>query len=188
MDNYPYIIAGLPDLSLSFEKSEFDYGALRNELFGACSEQDRRLIEWMEFGFKDDNLSPHFYRASAKCKNPFIKQYFEFDRILRTEKVAFLNHEQTESEFEEKGELLKIFELDNIIERERRIDLLMWEKVNDILGQETLNVNVILAFLAKAHIVERWSRLDKVSGEALFRKFVDEINATHREASARLKR
>ena len=51
MDNYPYIIASLPDLALDFEKHDFDYPFIRENIFFSLSQEDRRLVEWLEQGF-----------------------------------------------------------------------------------------------------------------------------------------
>lgn len=179
MNNYPYIIASLPDYVLDFEKKDCDYRSLRDGIYELCEPLDRRMIEWMEYGFNDANLSRHFYNTCRKCKNEFIQQYFEFDHRVRSEKVAFLKKETTGKEFDEKAALLKIFENKNILEREREMDMLYWNKIGDIVIYDVLSFNIILAFLAKANIIARWNRLDPVSGEKLFRKFVNEVNETY---------
>ena len=88
MDNYPYIIASLPDLALDFEKHDFDYDFVRENIFFSLSQEDRRLVEWLEQGFVDENLTEDFYRSCRRCGNRFIREYFAFDWLLRTEKVA----------------------------------------------------------------------------------------------------
>lgn len=39
-------------------------------------------------------------------------------------------------------------------------------------------MDVILGFLAKAMIVERWNSLDRKKGAELFRRYVDEVRGT----------
>ena len=74
---------------------------------------------------------------------------------------------------------MKIFENKNILEREREMDMLYWNKIGDIVIYDVLSFNIILAFLAKANIIARWNRLDPASGEKLFRQFVNEVNETY---------
>ena len=179
MNNYPYIIASLPDYVLDFEKKDCDYSSVRDGIYELLEPLDRRMVEWMEFGFDDSNLTSHFYRTCRKCNNEFIKQYFDFDHKVRSEKVAFLNKDTTGEYFDEKPALLKIFENKNILERERELDMLKWNKISDIVVFDVLNFNIILAFLAKANIIARWNKLDRSSGERLFRKFVNEVNNTY---------
>lgn len=179
MNNYPYIIASLPDYVLDFEKKDCDYSSVRDGIYELCEPLDRRMIEWLEYGFKDENLTPHFYRTCRKCKNNFIREYFTFDHLVRSEKVAFLKKETTGVDFEEKAALLKIFENKNILDRERELDMLIWNKISDIVIYDVLDFDIILAFLAKADIIARWNKLDRTSGEKLFRRFVAEVNETY---------
>ncbi|MBQ2565537.1 MAG: DUF2764 family protein, partial [Bacteroidales bacterium] len=40
------------------------------------------------------------------------------------------------------------------------------------------DVNVILAFIAKLHIIWRWIALDPVTGKEMFEDLVDEVRGT----------
>ena len=74
MDNYPYIIASLPDLALDFEKHDFDYPFIRENIFFSLSQEDRRLVEWLESGFVESNLNNDFYSDCSRCGNRFIRE------------------------------------------------------------------------------------------------------------------
>ena len=39
-------------------------------------------------------------------------------------------------------------------------------------------MDVILAFLAKGKLIDRWNKLDRKTGEEMFRKLVDEVRGT----------
>ncbi|MBP9987634.1 MAG: DUF2764 family protein [Bacteroidales bacterium] len=179
MDNYPYIIASLPDLALDFAKHDYDYSLIRENIFDCLDQTDRRLVEWLETGFDENNLNKDFYRSCARCGNKFIRDYFAYDFALRTEKVAYLEKRETEQDFEEKEALRKAFAVSNILERERQISSVTWNKIEDIVLFDLFNINPVLAFLAKMHIISRWSSLDKATGEKLFAQFVEEINNTY---------
>lgn len=179
MDNYPYIIASLPEIALDFESRSFDYQSLSSEIKGLCSKSDARLIDWLELGSSESGRNPHFYAKVAKSDNRFLREYFAFDLEMRGKKVKFLSGETFETQDdEEAANLLEAFKTSNLIEREKKLDRLMWNKINDIIGFELFNMNVILAFLAKAAIVERWSRLDQKAGEDFFRNLVSEVRGT----------
>ncbi|MCF0172336.1 MAG: DUF2764 family protein [Bacteroidales bacterium] len=179
MSDFPYILGWLPSLALDFEKHGYDYNAIREGIFLSCSEEDRRLIEWLETGFDDSQIGEDFYRTSSRCRNRFIREYFAYDRNLRTEKVAFLAREATDLDFDEKDALRKAFAMTNIIEREKAVDSITWAKIDEIVALDSLNVNLVLAFLAKFHLISRWNRLDSKTGAELFAKFVEEINDTY---------
>lgn len=178
MNNYPYIIAGLPDLILSADNTSFDYDTVRDHIYESCGKEGQRLIEWIEFGLNENNLSHHFYRAAAANKNLFISSFFTFDKLVREAKVAYLEHKPFEAEFEEGARLQTIFKVPNIFERELQMDKLIWDKINEIISREVLSINIILAFLTKAKIVSRWSKLESKRGAELFARLVQEVRGT----------
>ena len=179
MDNYPYIIASLPDLALDFEKHDFDYGFIRENIFFSLGEEDRRLVEWLESGCVDENLNEDFYRSCSRCGNRFIREYFAFDWLLRSEKVAYLERRESGADFEEKEQLHKAFVVPDIFRREQAISTVVWNKIEDLVIMDVFNINVILAFLAKFNIISRWNRLDRNTGRKLFDEFVQEIDETY---------
>ena len=79
MDNYVYIVAGLPELTSGFENSGFDYAAVKESIMELLSEKDQKLVELMEEGFDENTLGADFYGKAAASKNRFIREYFDFD-------------------------------------------------------------------------------------------------------------
>lgn len=75
--------------------------------------------------------------------------------------------------------LLQIAEQTNIIERERRLDTLKWDMADEITTFDYFNINKVLAFLVKAGIVYRWSKLDSKIGAEMFEKLVADIRKTY---------
>ena len=190
MDNYVYIVAGLPELTSGFENSGFDYGAVKESIMELLSEKDQKLVELMEEGFNEDTLGADFYAKAAENKNRFIREYFDFDGRLRNMKVEYLAKrlgkkgedyvvELPEADFEE-GKLIQDILADaDFVEREQKMDELKWEKASDIARMDYFNMNAILAFLVKAKTVQRWAELDPAKGEEMFRKLVKEIRGTN---------
>lgn len=178
MDNYPYIIAGLPGLVLDFEARPFNYRALVQSIREKCSEKDNRLIEWLEYGSREENKSHLFYSSVEKSGNMFLREYFKYDKFVRTAKVAYLEGEAMPDDSDDSRMLSEIFAITDLVAREKRIDRFMWDKINDIITFELFNMNVILAFIAKAAIVARWSGLDQKEGEEFFRTLVAEVRGT----------
>ena len=189
MNNYHYIIAGFPELTQDFENQNFDYQKMIASVREQLSPEDNRFLDWLEFGFNSDNLSRHFYRKAAACKSRFISEYFTFDKNIRNviasrvaakEKLDESKYTigKVNTEFEEYGELQQILENANIIERELEIDKLKWRKISDIVNFHFFDMDVILAFLAKGHIVQRWIDLDKEKGAKLFEQLVQEVRGT----------
>ncbi len=189
MDNYVYIVAGLPELTSGFESSGFDYGAVKESLVELLSEKDQQLVALLEEGFDENTLGAEFYGKAAKSKNRFIREYFDFDGRLRNMKVNYLAKrlgkqgdrylvEMPEADFEEEKQIAEILADADFVERERRMDELKWEKASDIARLDYFNMNAILAFLVKAKTVQRWAELDPVKGQEMFAKLVEELRGT----------
>ena len=195
MDNYVYIVAGLPELTSGYENTGFNYAAVKESIMELLSEKDQQLVELMEEGFNEDSLGADFYAKAAESKNRFIREYFDFDGRLRNMKVNYLakrlgkNGEEyqvelPEADFEEGKQIQDILADANFVDREQRMDELKWEKASDIARMDYFNMNAILAFLVKAKTVQRWVELDKDKGEEMFKKLVTEVRGTFEGASA----
>ena len=198
MDNYVYIVAGLPELTSGFESSGFDYQAIKGNIVELLSEKDQELVELMEEGFDESTLNADFYTKAAASKNRFIREYFDFDGRLRNLKVQYLakrlgkNADDyfvtlPEADFEEESQIRTILEDADFVKREEKMDNLKWEKASDIARMDYFNMNAILAFLVKAKTVQRWAELDPEKGMDMFHKLVKEIRGTNAELDLSVK-
>ena len=189
MNNYVYIVAGLPELVVSYDGSNFDYAEVKAQILELLSETDQQLVAMLEEGFDENTLGAEFYEKTAKSKNEFIRSYFDFDARLRNMKVNYLAKrlgkngddyqvELPEADFEEEAQIRAILENTDFVAREQQMDELKWEKASDIARLDYFNMNTILAFLVKAKVVQRWAELDLKKGEEMFRKLVQEIRGT----------
>lgn len=193
MNNYHYIVAGLPVLSHDWNPGEHTPESIRAEILEQCSEKDRKTIGMLEKGFVDENLTEDFYRQALASRNRFVRDYFRFDLNVRNAKVRYLNEalgrdpkkdvivlgeDDSRDEFEEVSKLDAVFHGKDILERERGIDDLMWDKIDEMTTYDYFDIEAILGFLAKLHIVERWYILDEKTGREMFRKLVDEVRGT----------
>ena len=194
MGNYHYIIAGLPELVLNADNKAFSYDSVREQIYLSSSEKDRRFIEWFDFGTNEDNLNAHFYRAAMNCKNRFIRLYFALDLEIRNRKVDFVAGKMERSgdaykvqvnndidlglNEEQLTRLQSIFANKNILEKEQLLDKFKWDYITGLNGYGEFNMDVILAFLAKGKLIDRWNKLDAKAGEEMFRKLVNEVRGT----------
>ena len=189
MDNYVYIVAGLPELTSGFEGTGFNYAAVKASIMELLSEKDQQLVELMEEGFDEDTLGAEFYNKAAASNNHFIREYFDFDGRLRNMKVNYLakrlgkNGEDfmvklPEADFEEEKQIQDILADADFVQREQKMDELKWEKASDIARMDCFNMNAILAFMVKAKTVQRWAELDPDKGQEMFHKLVTEIRGT----------
>lgn len=190
MNNYEYIIASLPVLSKDWKTSKgLDCDEVISMIRSQCSKKDNALIDILTGGFDDEKLGKEFYDEACSSRNSFIKEYFTYDLKLRNAKVRYLNGQlgrpadqdifcDPETSADEKDLMSSVFSTDDILERERGVDNLMWEKLDSMTLFNYFDISVILCFIAKLHIIERWLRLDEATGREMFRKLVMEVKGT----------
>jgi len=198
MNNYYYLIAGLPALSKDWKFSEgLSIESIISEIKERCTEKDNSLIDILLDGFDDKKLDHDFYRKAINSGNIFIREYFRSDLHVRNAKVRYLNKalgrdseqdtiKRTEDEPEIKGleefneapQVEAALNTDDILGREKALDDLMWEKIDSLTTFDYFDLNAILGFIAKLHIINRWLKLDEATGREMFKKLVDEVRGT----------
>ena len=201
MNNYIYIIAGLPDFTPDWRqgvKSLDEYLEQTRELL---SEKDNKVLDFIVKGFDKDQIGLEFYKEALSHRLGFIREFFQFDLNVRNQKVRYLNHalgrepekdilslrdpeaedtglEPEAPEFKEETRLQNILEGKDILARERGIDDLYWEKIDEITLFDYLNFDKILGIMVKMMIIRRWLILDEETGRQMFKRLVDEVRGT----------
>ena len=193
MNNYEYIIASLPLLSPDATNVQVDADEVIAEIRSQCSKKDNALIDFLLEGYNQDTLGRDFYLKALSHRDRFIREYFAFDLNLRNAKVRYINGalgrapmqdivvlDQSEDaqQPEPDPELDAVFVADDLIQRERKIDDFIWEKVENMVLMELFTMDRILAFIVKLRIIDRWMKLDENTGREMFRRLVDEIRGT----------
>lgn len=198
MDNYHYIISSLPVLSPDYKFTVETPESLLDGILEQLSESDRALVEFLERGFRRENLNAEFYREALSHRNRFIRSFFAFDLNLRNAKVEYLNKalDRPEGkdiidpnsdedlprvetmEFEEASKAEAILYGDDLLARERGLDELVWEKADALTTFDYFDIEAVLGFLSKLNIVSRWFLLDEETGRAFFKKLVEEVRGT----------
>ncbi|MCI1640621.1 MAG: DUF2764 domain-containing protein [Bacteroidales bacterium] len=192
MDNYYYLISGLPELSKEWKFADnSSAGKLLEEIRENCSDRDNVVIDLMLNGFDDKKLNYEFYRVALDNKNRFIREYFKFDLNMRNAKVGYLNEALgrdskkdtitvpvEDDEFEEASKIDSALHTGDILGRERALDAILWDKIDELTTFDYFDLDALLGFIAKLHIIDRWFRLDESEGRKMFKKLVDQVRGT----------
>lgn len=190
MDNYEYIIASLPDFTPDKGPAAESPEEIIEFVHSQLEEKDLALAGILEDGWNGDKLNLEFYEQALAQKNRFLREYFAFDLAVRNAKVRHLNKalgrpedtdiflpiEEPDQELE--ATLDKIYEDTDILAKERAIDRLVWDRIDEITTFDYFDIDAILGFLAKLHIAQRWMALDEESGRAMFRQLTQEVKST----------
>lgn len=189
MNNYEFIIASLPLLQRDAPEVP-DAEEVLSEIREQLSGRDAATLDLLLRLYAPDGLDAGLYSKAAGSGNRFIREFFALDLGVRNAKVEFLNRslgrpegtdivstdpEGTEQEFEYRAEVDAILAGSDILARERGIDDFYWKAVDAITVFDVFDLDVILAFVVKLKLAERWMKLDEQTGRELFRKLVKEI-------------
>lgn len=150
----------------------------------------------------EDRLSALYYDYAMKCGNQFIASWFEFNLIINNVLVALTARKykwevttsivgdieicdalRTSSarDFGISGEvdyfeqLQKISEIIELVEREKKMDILRWNWIENAVFFDYFTVERIFSFLLKLEMVERWILLDKERGSQMFRNMIETL-------------
>lgn len=206
MSNFEYIISSLPYLTADYkyEQGQGFYTVLE-EIRENLGEKDTQALDFLLDGFNPKKLDADFYDQALKSSLKFIREYFRFDLNLRNAKVRYLNHalgrpedmdiltgkgeEDQEGldidgyrfnggEFEEELKVKSALDSPSLLDRERDLDEITWEKISSLETFHYFDITAVLAYVAKLHIVDRWLALDEEKGRELFHKLVQEVKGT----------
>lgn len=146
-----------------------------------------------------------YYNTCAQSRSSFLREWSKFELTQRNitaavgarkmginpkdvlvgdgEIVNSLSKSQA-ADFGLKGhveyidQLLQILDSDNLLEKEKRIDKMRWDMIDQMLTYEYFTMNRILGYMVKINIIDRWLRLDKSEGEQMFRKLSNSLKAS----------
>ena len=201
MNNYVYIIAGLPDFTPDWRQGDKSLEDYLHQVKELLSEKDQETLRLIEDGFNKEKIGLEFYKEALASRSTFIQEFFQFDLNVRNAKVRYLNQalgrdpqkdvlslvdpdaeeqgiEVEEPEFKEAARLQSILEGKDILARERGIDDLYWDKIDEITLFDYLNFSKVLGLVVKMMIIRRWLLLDEEAGRAMFKRLVDEVRGT----------
>jgi hypothetical protein len=207
MSNFEYIISSLPYLTMDFKYAgQTGFNSVISDIKRDLDEKDQGLVEFLLKGFSDKDLNADFYAAALRHRNRFLREYFRFDLNLRNAKVRYLNAQLgrepdqdvmtgedpeaedvdidgfrfTGGEFEEALKVDNILADKDLVSREKGLDDLLWDKVDGLSTFHYFDIEAVLAYIAKLHIVTRWLKLDEEVGRDVFRRLLKDVRGTYK--------
>ena len=207
MSNFEYIISSLPYLTMDFKYAgQAGFNSVISDIKRDLDEKDQGLVEFLLKGFSDKDLDADFYAAALKHRNRFLREYFRFDLNLRNAKVRYLNAQLgrepdqdvmtgedpeaedvdidgfrfTGGEFEEALKVDNILADKDLVSREKGLDDLLWDKIDGLSTFHYFDIEAVLAYIAKLHIVTRWLNLDEEVGRDVFRRLLKDVRGTYK--------
>jgi hypothetical protein len=150
----------------------------------------------------ENELSFLYFADALKVKNDFLKSWFEFEINLKnllifntarkfnvsyeneligeTQLTQSLKHKTSHdsgdvAEYQYFDRINQISENTDIATREKAIDQLRWTFLDEMNISNYFSIEVVISYMIKLMIIERWLKLDPKTGEELFRRLLGDL-------------
>lgn len=154
----------------------------------------------------EDQLTWLFYNYLGNCSNKFLREWFEFDLNLKNIVAGFNTRKHKlkgdkyfigdnyvvqavrkstlkdfglGNDFEHMERLISIQENENLLEREKAMDTMRWEFLDDRNTFNYFTIEVLLAYVIKLQMVQRWLEMDYETGKEMFRKLLNQLEQSY---------
>lgn len=156
-----------------------------------------------EVNFLPENrLAGLYYAYAMKCKNRFVSDWFGFNltvnnilvaltarkykfevaplivgdtRICEALRTSTARDFGLGAEVDYLDQLMKISEVEELVEREKKIDQLRWDWMEEATFFNYFTIERLFVFLLQLEMIERWLSLDKERGSQLFRSMIEAL-------------
>lgn len=150
----------------------------------------------------EDILAGLYYAFAMQCGNKFVASWFEFNLninnilaaltarkykldvqsvVVGTTEVCNQLKTSNARDFGLTDQLsyfepvMRVSETEDLVEREKKIDLLKWNWLEDEVFFHYFTIERIFVFLLRLEMIGRWIALDKEKGSELFRQLIDQL-------------
>ncbi len=154
----------------------------------------------------ENQITELYYRYVTGLENEFAREWYTFEMELRNiltashckkfqlniEPELIGSSELTErlvkssardfgigNEFPKIEQILRVIDETDLLEKEKRTDLINWEFLDERTFFHYFTVEKIFAYLLKLEMTARWIQLDKKTGEELFNRLLKELETSH---------
>lgn len=150
----------------------------------------------------ENELTWLFYDFLLKSKNQFVRDWFTFEMNLRNLTTA-LNCRKYDRDIQKEiigsndfamalrtsklkdfglsgdfpvvEKVMSFFENAGLVDKEKQLDLLRWDYLDEKITFEYFSIDRILSYLIKLLLVDRWSKLDTESGKEVFNSLIKRL-------------
>lgn len=142
----------------------YSYGMLSNNAF---------IASWFEFNLNLNNILAALAARKYKLEvSSVIVGATSICEQLCTSNARDFGLNETLEYFEA---LQRIADIEELVEREKKVDMLKWKWLEDESFFHYFTIERIFVFLMQLEMIERWISLDKEKGNELFRKMIQDL-------------
>jgi len=136
------------------------------------------LREWFAFDLNVNNIM--LALNARKYKAPYENQIVGTNPVSESIKKSHARDFGLGNELDYLEELTSISRKEDVRDREQAVDELKWKHLDEAVFFHYFTIERILAFIIKLGMIERWLKIDKDHSNTLFRKLLDELQASYK--------
>jgi len=142
----------------------------------ACNISNEFIAGWYNFELNLNNIL-----TALNCRKYNIDRHNQIigNNEISQKLISSNARDFGINEFPFYDEILKNFEESNLLEREKNIDKIKWNYLDNEVFFFYFTIERIFSYLIKLTIIERWLNLDYNTGKQLFEKLINELEKSY---------
>ena len=160
---------------------------------------DKPVFEHMSW---EDQLATLYYNSAISCRNSFISDWFKFNlnvnniiiamncrnfgyrretMVVGDDDISIAIRTSNAKDFgikpifPEVDDVMRLADEPDLFERERKIDLLKWNWLEEKGFFHYFDMEHLFIYLVRLSLLERWVRLEKETGRKVFREMISQL-------------
>jgi len=135
------------------------------------------LKNWFEFNLHINNILTAFNVRKFKLSKESV--YIGNNFITEALKRSTLKDFGLSNDFSFMEKLLSIEENGNTLAKEKAVDMLRWNFIEELNTFNYFTIEVLLGFVIRLFIVDRWMQLDPETGRKLFKQIINDLEKSY---------
>lgn len=131
------------------------------------------LREWFRFQLNLNNVTTAL--SCRKHEIPVENQLIGEDEVVQSILRSNARDFGLSQDFPEIEQILAEWERENILEREKALDSIRWNWIDEHTFFHYFTVEKVIGYLLQLEMVERWMNLDPRKGERMFRELLEKM-------------
>jgi len=139
--------------------------------------KNKFLVEWFDYKLNLENLlsAINCRKYNIDKEKQIVGNNFVAKSILNSNSKDF----GLEVDIPYISQLISLSEKSNVLAKEREIDKMKWEKIEELSLFEYFSIEIILAYLLKLNIAYRWLELDFDTGKQMLEQIISNIKSSY---------
>ncbi len=135
------------------------------------------LKSWFEFNLHVNNILSAFNVRKFKLSKESV--YIGNNFITEALKKSTLKDFGLSNDFSFMEKLLSIDENGSSMEKEKAVDILRWNFIDELNTFNYFTIEVLLGFVIRLFIVDRWMQLDPETGRKMFKQIINDLEKSY---------